>query len=300
MGGYPSVSKVLVIGCGGTGAYTISHLSRLISVINGTNAKERGSRIYKNRPDVNLYLADGDLVEAKNLNRQHFISQEVGRNKAEVLGERYSAAFGLQIGVIPKDIEKVGDLDFFMGDGNSATLIIGCVDNNASRRVIMDWFYGTKDGSPDNVIYKNNYASKFWIDSGNEERNGQVICGYIPAIRGLWGTPKMNPHKAKRGGSHGEFSLPCVTEVYKNISEQNDRFNSQMSCAERAESAPQNMQTNVTAATIIMNYATKILMSEIIKSHGVEFNIDNAFSTKLNTPENLSIIKKSRLRFWEK
>jgi PRTRC genetic system ThiF family protein len=292
---YPAVSEILVVGCGGTGAYIISHLSRLISVVNRTRSVMRSTNpyTYNKYEDIKLYLADGDSVEDKNLNRQHFIHQDINRNKAEVLGERYSAAFGIQIGVILKDLEKVSDFDFLNVNGNSSTVIIGCVDNNASRKTIRDWFVGEQ------ANYNQSWASKFWIDSGNEERNGQVVCGFRPSDRGYYGTKKLNPSRTMIS-DNGEFSLPCVTEVYPSIMDDSDQFNSQISCAERAESSPQNMQTNVTAATITMNYINKIIAHDPIKSHCVEFSIDNNFSTKLNTPENLSVVNMNRRRYWEK
>ena len=89
------------------------------------------------------------------------------------------------------------------------------------------------------------------------------------------------------------------SDIVKLETENEDQFNSQITCADRAVSAPQNMQTNVTAATIIMNYINKIVINDPIKSHCVEFSIDNNFSTKLNTPENLKVINRSRRRYWE-
>jgi len=297
---YPEVEEILVVGCGGTGAYVISHLARLISVVNRNRRTRRSTTYSYNRyNEIKLYLADGDLVENKNLSRQHFIHQDIDRNKAEVLGERYSAAFGIQIGVIPKDLEKASDLGFLNLNGNNSTVVVGCVDNNASRKVIREWFLGTKDGSMDNVHHQHNWSSKFWIDSGNEERNGQVVCGFRPSARGYYGSPKLNPAKFTKS-ARGEFSLPCATEVYPNLMDESDQFNSQVSCAERAESAPQNMQTNITAATIVMNFLNKIIINEPLKSHCIEFSIDNIFSTKLNTPENLSVVNVIRRRDWEK
>ena len=293
---YPLVEDILIVGCGGTGAYVVSHLARLISVVN--KIRNRGPSYNASRT-VKLFLADGDIVEDKNLIRQHFIAQDIGRNKAEVLGERYSGAFGIQIGVIPKDIENQSDLDLLALNGNCSTVIVGCVDNNASRKVIREWFLGTRDGSMDNVHYKHNFSSKFWIDGGNEERNGQVVCGYRPSSRGKYGSPKVKPSSV-RSSTGGEFSLPCTTEIYPNLLDEVGQFNSQISCAERAVSAPQNMQTNVTTATLIMNYLNKIIVGEPIKSHCVEFSIDNNFSTKLNTPENIAIVDSVRRRGWEK
>jgi molybdopterin/thiamine biosynthesis adenylyltransferase len=278
---YPKVENVLIMGCGGTGAYVAAHLSRFISVLNQKTRKEE---------QISLFLADGDIVEIKNLARQHFVNSDISKNKATVLAERYSNAFGIEICVIPKDIENLEDLAF-MGENRkrnkASDLIVGCVDNNATRKLIYDWFSSTNDHY--------SYRSRFWIDCGNEERAGQVICGYAPS-RILDCAIQANP----KTGVAGEFSLPCVAECYPEIISGERKFNSSLSCAERAISAPQNIQTNVTAATIALNYIQKLLIGEGLKSHGVEFSIDNSFTTKLNTSDNLAVINEQRKRYWEK
>lgn len=285
---YPTAQSVLVLGCGGTGAYVVSHLARLINVLN----QER-------RNDIKLFLADGDVVEEKNLKRQHFISSDINQNKASVLAERYAAVFGMEILVIPRDIEKLEEFNV-LGNTRQRTdrsdLVIGCVDNNASRRLVYKWFIGEGEGQEENFAWR----PRFWIDAGNEERAGQVICGYAPPSRGSYGSRKVKID-ARLKDTVGEFSLPCVTECYPELmNEEDSKFNSELSCAERAESAPQNMQTNVTAATLAINYAQKIIMGEPLNSHGVEFTIDNTFATKLNTPENLRVVGETRKRYWEK
>ena len=95
---YGQLSNVLVIGCGGTGGHLIPNLARAISVVNKLANGDRER--------LNLIIADGDIVEHKNLVRQHFINRDLAKNKAEVLAERYSAAFGMEIGAISKDIEN--------------------------------------------------------------------------------------------------------------------------------------------------------------------------------------------------
>ena len=68
---YPKTApvKVIIIGAGGTGGYVIPHLYRI------GFATERSMRIL---------VCDGDVVEEKNLIRQNFVEQDVGRNKAQV------------------------------------------------------------------------------------------------------------------------------------------------------------------------------------------------------------------------
>lgn len=262
---------VLVVGCGGTGGHLVPHLARMIGVL-----REKGSSIH-------LALADGDEVEKKNLIRQNFIMNDLGKNKAEVMAKRYSNAFGFEIVAITKDLESSADIDSALefNKFGGTSVVIGCVDNNKSRHVINTWFQ-------DNNLNLN----RFWIDSGNEEKAGQVVCGFAPS---------MNYYSNTISDSKkGLFSLPSVFEVYPNLEKEEGKFNSELSCAERAMSAPQNMQTNVTAATVIMNFMQKILHKEVIKSHAVDFSIENVFSTSLNTPENLSKINKNRRRNWEK
>lgn len=247
-------SHIIVLGCGGTGAYTIAFLARILSTM------ERPPR---------LTIVDGDIVEEKNLLRQHFISQDIAQNKAEVLAERYAAAFGLTINAVPQEIKTSKELVEVCGPGN-IKLIIGCVDNNASRKLIYDTYFNNK-------IKQDVY----WIDSGNEEKNGQVVVGF-----------QNNSYK----DTDSYFCLPCVMELYPEMLEGQQRFNSDLSCAERAVSSPQNMMTNITAATIITNYAQKIIFGEPLKSHATSFSINNVFSTRLNLSETLSAVKPERKR----
>lgn len=66
--------KIVVLGAGGTGGYIIPHLYRIAFADN---------RNYR------IIICDGDIVEPKNLIRQNFIEQDVGRIKSQVLAERY-------------------------------------------------------------------------------------------------------------------------------------------------------------------------------------------------------------------
>lgn len=246
---YNIMTRILVLGCGGTGAYVVAQLSKLISVID---------------KKINLIIADGDLVEDKNILRQHFINADIGKNKAEVLAQRYSCAYGIQIEAHNKYVEQL-DLFYEVSPG----IIIGCVDNNKTRRLIHQYYNMNKSND------------LFWIDSGNEERNGQVVCGFKPPPY-FYNILNFNGEQ-----SSGMFSLPNAIQLYPEL-KQGDKFNSELSCAERAMSSPQNIQTNITAANIIMNYVNKIINNEPIRSHCVEFNIDNVFSTKTNTKKNLT------------
>jgi PRTRC genetic system ThiF family protein len=290
---YPKVENILLIGCGGTGGHVVPHLCRYISVINASQREQDGVR-----DEIRLFLADGDLVEQKNLLRQHFITPDIAKNKAAVLAERYAAAFGIQIAVIPRDLEALTDFEFFNNSRrrtDRSDLIIGCVDNNASRKLIYDWFIGKANENEDGFSWRGH----FWVDAGNEEKAGQVVCGYSPPSRGSYSSEKVRV-EATADVVDGEFSLPSVVELYPELLNDEGGFNSELSCSERAMSAPQNMQTNVTAATLVMNFAQKVINGDEIKSHAIEFSIDNAFTTKLNTVDNVAMVNEERRRYWER
>ena len=133
--------KIIVIGAGGTGGYVIPHLYRLG---------------YASRRQVRIIVCDGDVVEQKNLIRQNFIAQDIGRNKAQVQAERYSAAFGIECEYKPDFIENDEELfnltlpDFYAKpfSGISETqkvILLGCVDNNKSRQMCHRVFNRQKD-----------------------------------------------------------------------------------------------------------------------------------------------------------
>jgi len=274
MGGFKIPQKIMIVGCGGTGAYVAGHLARLLVVLNAD------MRRYDN---VHLILADGDKVEQKNLERQHFIRKDLGLNKADALAARYSAAFGMEIESVSSYLESPRAVAKF-----NPEMLIGCVDNNASRRVIHEWF---------SSMFINSYQSRFWVDAGNEENSGQVVCGFLTPPNDLLNTYDTDGIYDK---DIKLFSLPTITEIYPAVLDGESKFNSQLSCAELAEAAPQNMMTNITSASLVLNFVQKILRGKALRAHGVVFSVDNSFRTMLNTPENLAKVNPKRRRSWEK
>ena len=160
--------KIVLVGTGGTGGYIVPQLYRLLYALD--------------RP-IRVILCDGDLVEEKNLGRQNFIEADLGKNKAMVLAERYSNAFGIETSYIPQYVEDEEMLEElleplqypqirYVTNQNveavrkvisEIVILIGAVDNNRSRQVFHSVFQRAKE-----LIY---------IDSGNSKASGQVICG---------------------------------------------------------------------------------------------------------------------------
>ena len=188
-------------------------------------------------------IVDGDLVEKKNLVRQNFIEADLGENKAQVLAERYSSVFGLETKYIPSYIESEEELKklvtpriwktsqyYSAGKWRNKTLtelviLIEAVDNNRSRSLCHRVFYQMK-----NLVY---------IDSGNGEYTGQVVCG----VR-----------------SGGRTCHKPVGVLYPKILEETDKFPTQLSCAEASVSAPQAITANITAACAVVDLVYNILV----------------------------------------
>lgn len=245
--------SVLLIGCGGTGGYVAPHLVRLRAVGNIQS----------------LCFVDPDIVEQHNLNRQNFVAADLGRPKAEVLAQRYSAAFGVPVEYHVSRINE--DLLNLWYRSSLRRIIISCVDNHHARSFLGQWL--TRSFTHKNCV---------WLDAGNELHSGHVSLGYrCYDICGRLVLPSDPIHPS-------EFNVPLVTDIFPEILEA-DEERPQVSCAERAQTNPQAIATNLTAANIILNYIYALASGYPIYSHLVLFDVlNNATETRLNTIDNLT------------
>ena len=228
--------KVVMLGAGGTGGHAAPHIYRLLYALE--------------RP-VRLILCDGDIVEAKNLVRQNFAPADLGENKARVLAQRYAAVFGMEAEYVPSFIETLPELmelitpkgwelkEYSRMQTPEMVILLGCVDNNRSRQLCHQAFYQSED-----LIY---------IDSGNGEFSGQVVCGV-------------------RKNGHTWFKP--IGGVHPEVLKSKDLFPSELSCADAAVSDPQSIAANITAATAIVDMLYNIL------AHGENTVRQSDFSTK--------------------
>lgn len=207
--------KIVMLGAGGTGGHIAPYIYRLLCALN--------------RP-VRFIICDGDLVEGKNLDRQNFVAADLGKNKARVLAERYSGAFGMETEYVPSFIEDIDALmelirpllwkadPYAYQTVPETVILIGAVDNNKSRQLCHRAFTSSKD-----LIY---------IDSGNGEFTGQVVCG------------------VRRNGRTVRKPVGSVFPAL--LRDKSDRFPSEMSCAEAAQADPQSMAANIAAASAVV------------------------------------------------
>ena len=214
--------KIVMLGAGGTGGHIAPHLYRLLYALD--------------RP-VRFIICDGDVVEEKNLVRQNFIPADLGENKAKVLAERYSTVFGMETEYVPNFVEDEERLKALLEPCvwkdsyyphreiiREQVILIGAVDNNKSRQLCHRVFYQSRE-----LIY---------IDSGNGEHTGQVVCG----IR-----------------SGGRTMYKPIGAVYPDVLKETDKFPTELSCAEASVSAPQSIAANITAATAVVDIIYNIL-----------------------------------------
>jgi hypothetical protein len=101
--------RVLIMGCGGIGSWLCQFVA--FGIRNHTI-------------DIDVAVADGDVVEAKNLLYSNFDVMDVGKNKAEALSERYGF----------KPIER----DIQADDLSGYNLVIIATDDGKSRKMVYE------------------------------------------------------------------------------------------------------------------------------------------------------------------
>jgi hypothetical protein len=147
----PLQVQVILMGAGGTGARVATMLSKML------------------RRNDRIVIIDPDVVEERNLHRQHFIQRDVGRMKSQVIGDRLkieAARVGFQVesivGALTTDVlaniwHSFQDCDYV------APIVLGCVDNRTARAEVWKLLSG------------GDYTPMAYIDAGNELRGGQVV-----------------------------------------------------------------------------------------------------------------------------
>ncbi len=141
----------IIVGCGGIGGNVIRDLPKLLDQ-------------FKHR----VVLVDGDKVEKKNCSRQPFQAQDVGLNKARALARKINSFYPIKCLYLDKYISNL-ELDVVIEKygKNKIPYLIGCVDNDATRKIIENTF----EHYPDAVL----------LDGANEKYEGNVFCCYRKA-----------------------------------------------------------------------------------------------------------------------
>lgn len=262
-------SKIMVIGCGGTGSRLVPLLAQFLRSI----TRDINPAGWLVAPTI--YLVDFDTVEQKNLMRQNFIEADVGKHKAAVLAQRYGRAYGVNMIPILSKIENsttFHDLARESKDNSlngSGMMTIMCVDSSSARRSILSLL---------SKITAKTEFSPFVIDAGNENNYGQVkffhmttLYGRRNAIKGLT-LPKMLPVVVNTP------FIPYPYEFYQNLED----APSQGSCAD----LDQTLAINAAMATTIIGVVQNFFYVKPFTHNEISISLDGAGYTTFNTANN--------------
>lgn len=223
-----------------------------------------------------VFLIDDDIVESKNLVRQNFIEQDVGKYKSVVMAERYSQGFGIPlyplVGRVDDNLTGLPSLQFPTFTGATPyqnIVLIMAVDSPAARRDILKYFF--RNASTDTV---------FVIDAGNEDNFGQVKFFTKRPLLGdergkqsyFQSLPKMVPEPFP------VKYIPFPANHYTNLGSSA----SEKSCAD----LDQTLAINSIMATIMCGILQNFLYIKPMNYHEIRYSLNGAISTVFNTPAN--------------
>jgi hypothetical protein len=234
-------------------------------------------------PGDALTIIDHDLVEMKNIRRQHFTRMDVGRAKAEVVAERALAAAPVPGLLIDAVVKEVHDLSQVMAAQEccsplwqqtpqgmtvqyTPTLLITAVDTLKCRQNFHASFLAGMHNGLDSA----------WIDCGNRGSGGQALLAglinyavQIPNETG-WG------HRHRVEGSQDVFRYTYVNwDGFKALA---PSYLSQVddpteeSCGLRVD--PQTVMANTWAATAAMTIAVPFLECRPLAALGITFSAE--------------------------
>ena len=208
--------NVVIIGLGGIGSF----LARLVMIF---LSSLRGVR-------VELLLVDGDLFEERN--RERMEVPELG-NKADVLCDHLGGELGragLYVRPVPEYLDEHNASEII----HEGDVVLSCVDNHATRKIISDHCSGLDDVT--------------LISGGNDGiEDGQL---------GTYGNLQVFE---RRGG---EEINPPLTRFHPEIDDPADEV-PEPSCADlAASSAPQIVFTNHLAASLMAGAFYRILRAD--------------------------------------
>ena len=269
--------RIVLVGCGGTGSHL---LPNILQYVWAQHTKEKTEL-----PEI--VLVDGDIVEEKNLVRQRFTSADLTLNKAAALARRYTSVFGLRISAFEGYISHVSEL-WRIAPSDRPNLIIGAVDNHRARMVMWQYFMSLNHTQP-----------VFWIDSGNEGWNGQVVLGARPDPRKKVRTG-VHWAQAKIGNDIIPVDLPCFFDEYPKdfLKIGGTPPVPQNECARMVEEDPQTIQANMMSAFCATSLCVQVLSKQIRTSalyfDAMSGNTKATFLTRMNLASSIMQMERSR------
>lgn len=226
---------VMLVGVGGNGSALGLALGRL-----AYHAKTLGKTVH-------LTFVDPDIVEEKNIGRQHFCPAEIGHNKAESLALRLNVAFGLGVTAVADSFTWEMTRGWGSDYGSTQNrLLIGAVDNHLARREL--------------ATAVEFHQGRVWcLDMGNEYDSGQILIGNLT-------------HEAPKFSEMGlcsGFPSPYVQEP--DLLEPDPMPTP--SCAERASRGEQSLMVNTMAGAIAVRYCIQFILARRLVAKAINFSL---------------------------
>lgn len=207
-------TSIWIVGAGGVASWLLPQLLKIL---------------YTTQKPWRIKIFDQDTVEHKNILRQNFIPEDVGKNKAEVLAERYSDIYkGITIEAVPYYMYSSGFCERFdkkpLGKAYETfappAFVFNMMDNGISKHM-LDYYLVAQ-------------PSVRYFCSGCSIYHGSVFSTLT-------------------------HYLPTYTEYYADTFEEEGGLSSP-SCADVVE---QTFNTNAMAATIIATLFSNSLVKQI-------------------------------------
>jgi len=224
---------VMVLGAGGTGCEVMDQLFRMHLTLLGLG-----------HPGLYVVLADGDQVSPYNVGRQRFWPYDVGRNKAEVIIDRYVQYGGVEWAAAPHYLHPEDILE------SGPDLLITCVDSGRLRWDI--------DQYCEQIGYSGAESADtplLWIDCGNGQFDGQVIMGHLIHC------------------PDDELHLPTVVDLYPSLEHAEDK--DEDSCSHADAIQKQDFGINIQIASAAVNLLWRMLRHGTIEHHGAFVDIQS-------------------------
>lgn len=251
---FPEIKKsnvsIVICGVGANGSYVTQNIAQLIAS-------------FKRNEKCTVVLADPDVVEEKNLTNQYFVDSDVGSSKSQVLATRYSSIYKAKIFAsetfskayvqTPEDLKELfKQADMMHRDKRQKQhILIGCVDNFFSRKVMHEYFENETD-----LIY---------IDVGN---TGMSEFDYTLQSVNFDGFDGQFVVGIKYGGV--EVSRDFAGYFPDDINRKDNPAD--ISCQAAAVSQPQRIFTNKMSALAVTSVMNDIFAYSGISKAFIQYN----------------------------
>jgi len=255
------LTRLYLVGCGGTGSWIAPALARLAAVL------------VESSQAVEVTFIDPDQVERGNVPRQNFAFSEIGQHKAASLTRRFSSKWGVEIGAICERFEA----SMVESGQGELTVIVGAVDNPQARSKISSAVIPHYD-----LFGYSRSASTWWLDCGNHEDAGQVLlgnAGHADHLKGAFHTPRMCI----------ALPSPALQSPELIIDAKKKPVRKAPSCAELMLENAQSLTVNQRVAAEASDYLMRMLTGRPLKRFQTWLDLEAGTSRSVYiTPENVA------------